>query len=187
MLGRRQFLWFAGATLATAATGSRIASASIARAVSLKELVRESERALIGTCLSAESRYESVGGRRRIVTHSRIRVEEALGGADDASEVMLRTLGGRVGDIGQVVHGEAMLLIGEPAFLFLTNAGAGHWVVTAMAQGHFPIRSNASGERRVYPSPRVAELRGAGAATQLVGRVASEAGAIVRKAWLDAR
>lgn len=186
MLGRRQFVCLFGAALAGLATHSRPAAASIARALSLRELAKASERCLVGTALAADSRFEHVGGRRRIVTYTRLRVDELVRGPDDGSELWVRTLGGKVGDVGQVVHGEAMLLLGQPALLFLAALGDGVLAPTAMAQGHYPIVADKAGERRILASPRLAELLGEGAAKELVGRRASEARELVRKAW-DAR
>lgn len=186
MLGRRRFLWAFGAGAAGLVLHGRPAEASIARAVSLRELVSGSERGLVATALAAESRFETVGGRRRIVTYTRVRVDEVLGGPNDGSELLVRTLGGKVGDVGQVVHGEAVLLLGEPALVFLGPSPEGPLVVTAMAQGHYPIRADKSGERRVLPSPRLGELVGQGAARELSGKRVSEATSLVRKAW-DAR
>lgn len=186
MLGRRQFLWAFGAAAAGLVLHGRPARASIARAVSLRELVRSSERALVATALAAEGRFESVGGRRRIVTYTRLRVEERLGGPGGLGELLVRTLGGKVGDVGQVVHGEALLLLGEPALMFLAPSPEGPLVVTAMAQGHYPIRADKSGERRLVASPRLAEVVGDGAARELAGRRVAEATGLVRKAW-DAR
>lgn len=187
MLGRRGFLWLCGATAAGLVLETRPALASVARAVSLRDLVLGSRRALVGTALASESRYERVGGRRRIVTYTRVRVDEHLGGPDDATELMLRTLGGKVGDVGQIVHGEAMLLLNEPALLFLGESSDGTLVVTAMAQGHYPIRKDRAGELRVLPSPRLGELLGEGAAKELVGKKASLAADVVRKAFQHAR
>lgn len=186
MLGRRRFLWLMGSATAVITLPGRRAAAGIARAVTLAELVRGSERAVVATTLSADGRFEHVGGRRRIVTYSRLRVDEVAGGPSDGGEVWVRTLGGRVGDIGQVVHGEAVLLVNEPCLVFLSPSAEGALTVTAMGQGHYPIRPDSRGERRTAPSPRLAELVGQGAVAELAGRRVAEATGIVRKAW-DAR
>lgn len=186
MLGRRRFLWLMGSTATAIVLSGRPAAAGIARALSLAELVRASERCLVATTLSAEGRWEHVGGRRRIVTISRLRIDERLGGPSDGPELLVRTLGGHVGEVGQVVHGEAVLFLNEPALVFLTPTAEGVFAVTAMAQGHYPIRKDSSGERRTAASPRLAELVGDGAVKVLAGRRVSEATGVVRKAW-DAR
>ena len=183
MLGRRRFLGLVGSAAAAVTLPGRPALAGIARAVTLPELVRASARAVVATTLSAKGRFEQVGGRRRIVTYSRLRIDEVVGGPADGSELWVRTLGGRVGDLGQVVHGEAVLLVNEPCLLFLAAGAEGALTVTALGQGHYPIRPDARGERRTAPSPRLAELIGQGAVQALSGRPVAEATGVVRKAW----
>jgi hypothetical protein len=185
-LERRGFLFWAG-TMAITLSGAR-ARASLARAVTLARLVRSSERAVVATAVDAHSRWETVGRKKRIVTYTRIRVDETLGGPED-QELMVRTLGGQVGAVGQVVHGEAVLILGEPAILFLATDADATPLVTEMAQGHYPVRAANDGERRVFPSPRLSEIDlGADSAVrQLVGRRLDDARSLVRKAWRDAR
>ncbi len=183
MLGRRRFLWLMGATSTALTLPGRPATAGVARALSLRELVRASDRCLVATTLSAEGRWQHVGGRRRIVTTSRLRIDEVVGGPADGAEIMVRTLGGQVGDIGQVVHGEAVLLLNQPMLVFLTPTAEGVFAVTALAQGHYPIQRDPSGEHRTAPSPRLSELLGDGAVKELSGRRVSEATGVVRKAW----
>jgi hypothetical protein len=185
-LQRRGFLLASAVSLL--AFSSRRAFGSVARALSLGELVRSSERALVGAALEAHSRWATVGGRRRIVTETRIRVDRAVAGASDGSELMVQTLGGQVGDVGQVVFGEAFLLVGEAALLFLVPDAEGELHVAGMAQGHYPIRKGSDGSERLVPSPRSPELIGdASAAKHLVGRGVGDACDIVRKAWRNAR
>lgn len=176
MLDRRRALsMLAAALLATLLPSG--AGASLARAVSLAELVNRSEQIVVGTPLEAHARWETLGGQRRIVTYTRVRVDAAIDGGGDSSEVLVRTLGGHVGDIGQVVSGEAVLSIGQPALMFLGRAADGVLGVTAMAQGHFPLRKDSHGTLRLTPSPRLATLLGAqhSAVRQLVGRSVPEA------------
>jgi hypothetical protein len=186
MLTRRSALVF----LVLAAAGAGVtgrAEGSIARALSLADLVRQSEQIVVGTPLAASSRWEQIGGRRRIVTYTRVRVDEAWAGGAGGVELLVRTLGGRVGKIGQVVHGEAFLQLGEATVLFVGLAPDATPVIVGMSQGHFPLRSDASGTRRLAPSPRLFELSGRDSAVErLSGRRLAEAREIVRKAW-DAR
>ena len=186
-LPRRGFLlWAAGFA---ACLPPRAALASLARAVTLGELVRSSNLALLGTPLESQSRWEVVGRRKRIVTYTRLRVDELLGGAGGEPELLVRTLGGQVGGVGQAVHGEALLIIGEPAILFVTSDSVGTRSVTEMAQGHYPVRTAKDGSRRLFPSPMLAELDHAAdsAVKQLIGRRLEHASTLVRKAWTDAR
>src|SRR5260221_5854427 len=63
---------------------------------------------------------------------------------------MVRILGGRVDDIGQVVPGEAPLRRNATAALFVEELARDLFVVTAMAQGHYPIVADLRGDRRLY-------------------------------------
>ncbi len=63
----------------------------------------------------------------------------------------MRTLGGVVGKIGQSVAGEARIGPGTRSLLFLAEAG-GALVVTARAQGHYPLVTD-KGAARLAASP----------------------------------
>src|SRR5215475_11867859 len=105
MLSRRSLL--AGGLAMLAVGRVRPAQATIVRSVTLTELVQQSRHALVGTPTSTASLWETIGGTDRIVTYTRVRVEYPLDGtAPASSELVVRTLGGTVGDIGQVVPGE---------------------------------------------------------------------------------
>lgn len=177
---RRAFLLVVAALLV--ALLPRDAGASLARAITLSQLVSRSQQIVVGTPLEAHARWETLGGRRRIVTYTRVRVDQAIDGSG-GSELMVRTLGGQVGDIGQVVSGAAVLSIGQPALMFLARYGDGVLGLTAMAQGHFPLARDPHGTFRLHPSPRLAALIGAknSAVRRLVGRSVPEAEQLIAK------
>lgn len=136
---RRRFMaaCLGGVTTLIASASAR---ASMARAVSLKALTRSSQHIIVGTPVDAESRWEVLGGRERIVTYSRVVVSELVAGADPKQgELLLRSLGGRVGQVGQIVHGEAELAIRQPALLFIGQTEAPLLFVQAMSQGEYPL------------------------------------------------
>jgi hypothetical protein len=147
-------------------------------------LVGLSRFTLVGTTTDASSRWESVGSSRRIVTYSRVEVTQPLDGRSPPdTAVMIRTLGGRVGDIGQLVHGEARLKIGEPTVVFLTTDVDGLMAVTAMAQGHYPLTSVTREPPRLRPSPSMPALMNVEgcAVQQLVDRTVIEAEDLISK------
>lgn len=158
------------------------AGATVVRAVSLTELVKQSSSVFVGLPLERWSEWANVGGTRRIMTLTRVRVEETVHGAED-SEVLVRTLGGRIGDIGQLVDGEAELRVSERSLLFSHRFDAGLSGVTAMAQGHYPFDAR-SGEVRLVRSPRIGTmLQNQGSAVeQLHGLAVRDAKALVTKA-----
>jgi hypothetical protein len=154
---RRTFLALLGAGSAVLA-GADPAYASVARAITMSDLVKRSRSVVLATPLSARSEWATIGDSRRIVTITRIRIDEHIGrSAPDSSEVLVRTLGGRVGKIGQVVHGEAELRSERTSMLFLHDAEGGLSTVTAMAQGHYPLLTDA-GKTTLQRSPGLAKL-----------------------------
>lgn len=133
------------------------ASATVVRAVPLSVLVQSSRRVLVVTPLAAESHFEELGRRRRIVTDTRVRVEEQIESPQGVdSELLVRTLGGAVGRQGELVHGQARLELGQSCVLFLLQAPEGLHYVNAMAQGHYPLRSSAA--RELMRSPDLPEI-----------------------------
>lgn len=155
---RRTALRILGLTALGAALPD-VAGATIARAVPLPDLVRQSRRVLVVTPLDAYSVWETVGGQRRIVTYTRVRFDDHLAGETAAeTELLVRTLGGRVGGIGQIVHGEAQLKAEEQSVVFLRARPDGSERITAMAQGHYPLRRDAAGAIRLHTSPFLPEL-----------------------------
>ncbi len=159
------------------------AHASVARALRLEDLTRRSRHVLLGEPLDAHSQWERIGDRKHIVTYTRVRTHDVLAGADPSdSEVLVRTLGGRVGELGELVHGEALLQLGERSVMFVMPTSS-TLAITAMAQGHYPLLKDARGAERLLRSREARELIGeAGAAVQrLPGLEVSEARALLRQ------
>lgn len=134
------------------------AGASLSRAVRVEELVTRSQHVFLGEPLDAYSVWERIGGRRHIVTYTRVRAGELFAGADPKQdELLIRTLGGRVGELGQLVHGEARLKLGARGVLFVMPSQDA-LAVTAMAQGHYPLGRDSAGVERLKRSPAAVEL-----------------------------
>jgi hypothetical protein len=132
------------------------AEASVSLLLSLDELVGASRMVVVGTPISRDSKWEVIGGGKRIVTYTKVKVDRAVVGEAPA-EVVVRTLGGRVGKIGQYVSGEADMTTGAPSLLFLAGDGAA-FHVTAMAQGHYPVVRDEQGVSRLRQSPDAGAL-----------------------------
>jgi hypothetical protein len=180
---RRSFLALLGAGSAVI-VGEGLAEASVARSISVSALIQNSRSVVLGTPLAAHSEWAEIGGSRRIVTLTRVRVDEHVArGKPGASEVLVRTLGGRIGKLGQLVHGEAELRSNETCMLFLHDGEPGLSTVTAMAQGHYPLASDARG-RWLKRSPGLAKLVMApdAAVERLSGQTVDVATRIVREA-----
>jgi hypothetical protein len=165
--------------------GERRAFASLARALSLEELLAHSEHVVIATPLDAQADWVVIGGKRRIVTDIRVRVEETLARRAPAqSELFVRVLGGTVGNVGQLVEGEVRLAPGEACVLLLSAASPTLTFVTGRTQGHYPLLADAQKLLRLRPSPTLPELEHPeqSAVRKLSGHTVAEARELMRKA-----
>jgi len=182
-LGRRALLQ--AATSAFAALLTREAGATLARGLSLRALARASTRALVAVPLAAECRWADFGGQRCIVTDTRLRTDQAvLGETAAGEEFIVRTLGGRIGSLGERVEGQPTLRFGEGCVVFLVASGLGVEFVTGMAQGHFPLRRDQAGVLRLTASRQLPKLLfpEGSAALALSGRDLATARGLVREA-----
>jgi hypothetical protein len=120
------------------------AGASVSIAVTWDDLLRTSSAAAVVTPVDAQAVWE--GGR--IYTYTRVHVDRPVAGElAGASEAWIRTMGGVVGKIGQLVEGEAVFSAGQPSLLFVQPGPVGAFVVTERAQGQFPVVAGADPKR----------------------------------------
>jgi hypothetical protein len=129
-----------GACVAMALGASGLAAdtarASVSIEVTWDGLLRESTAAVMATSVETRSVWEN----GRIYTYARLHVDRAIEGELPAgSEAWVRTMGGVVGKLGQIVDGEAVLTGGQSGLLFLHPGPPGAYVVTARGQGQFPL------------------------------------------------
>lgn len=150
--------WELGAWVSVAvaaSTASVDARASVSIQITWEGLIHDSSAAVVATSVETLSVWEN----GRIYTYARVQVDRAVAGdLPTGAQVWVRTMGGVVGKIGQMVEGEAVLSTGETGLLFLHPGPVGAYVVTARGQGQFPlvpsadpkapphlVRSNAAG------------------------------------------
>jgi hypothetical protein len=137
-----------------------VARATLVRGLTLKQLSLRATAIVALRALDSSSHYEDIAGRRLIVTDTRVRIEDVLAkGAPRDRELLVRTLGGRVGGMRELVLGQPALSLArsDVAFLQLGSDGA-HWF-TGMAQGHYPLVDTEQGELALGVSPQVPEIR----------------------------
>src|SRR4029077_363296 len=123
-----------------------------------------------------EARSVWEGGR--IYTYTRVRVERPVAGnLDGAGELWVRTMGGIVGNIGQRVEGEAVLVPGQTSLLFVHAGGLTSVAeVTGRGQGQFPLVAEGDGAPRIIRNRSVGlllepQVRISSAATRLAADV----------------
>jgi hypothetical protein len=112
------------------------ARASVSLAATWDGLLQESTAAAVMTPAEARTVWEN----GRIYTYTRLTVDRPVAGDLAAgSSAWVRTLGGVVGKVGQIVDGEPVFVPGHASLVFLHAGPAGTFEVTARAQGQFPV------------------------------------------------
>ncbi len=156
-----------GAVVVGEVAAEHEARASIAITILFDELVRDSSAAAIVTPFEQRAVWE--GGR--IITYTHVHTDRPVAGSLE-SDPWVRTMGGTIGKLGQLVDGEPVLTVGHQGLLFLQpvpEAGSGIYAVTGRAQGQFPVvlgeknvptfrSSSAVGGLVAAPEKRVTQL-----------------------------
>lgn len=148
MKARRSLLFALLTSLALPAAAVSHASdarAAVSFAITYDDIVKDSEAVAIVTPLEQRSVWED----NRIVTYTRLRVEEGVAGSlATGGETWVRTLGGAVGKIGQLVEGEPVFVQGKSSLIFARAGRPGTFSVVARAQGQFPVLVDPATRRR---------------------------------------
>jgi hypothetical protein len=132
------------ATAVLALATARQAHGSVSIAITWDGLLRQSQAAAVVMPLEARSVWE--GGR--IYTYTRVRVDRPVAGEIvQGGEAWVRTMGGVVDKVGQIVEGEAALVPGQPSLVFIHPGPVGAVEVTARGQGQFPVMTEATSAR----------------------------------------
>lgn len=123
-----------------------VALATQVEALSLRQLVVGADRIVVGTVIAQDAHYDDLD---RIVTDSTIRIEETLHGVR-TDTLVVRHIGGVVGELGLSVAGEGGYQEGTRMLLFLRDFDSGDAGIVmrpvGMSQGEMPIRSTSAGE-----------------------------------------
>ena len=138
----------AGLGLFLGFVGAAAARASIVEALELQDLIALSDHVVTATAMDVEAHRDPHG---RIVTDVRVRIDSHLKGPNSpGDELIVRRLGGILGEIGMRVEGEAVLETGNRYMLFLRDRGP-HCRPTGMSQGALRIETMADGRDMVMP------------------------------------
>ncbi len=151
------------------------AQASVSIAVGFDQLVKDADTVGIATPVESKSLWED----GRIWTYTRLKIEQGVAGElGTGSEGWVRTMGGVVGKIGQMVDGEPVFTTGKSSLLFMRKFKAtGTWEISARGQGQYPvvvdevsktrkiIRSATAGV--LFPPRATAELKDADSVAKL--------------------
>jgi hypothetical protein len=121
------------------------AAASVTRALDLRELVAEADHVAVVRVVRQEARWH----RGRIVTDVTLEVETSMKGARAGETLVVRRLGGAIGDLGMRVEGEPEFIDGERSVVFARSM-RGVLRPVGMSQGVLPIQLDA-GRAMVLP------------------------------------
>lgn len=126
-------------------TTSHEAHASVSFAVGYDALVADSDAVAVVTPMESRSVWED----NRIVTYTHLKVEEGVAGSlGTGSETWVRTLGGAIGKIGQLVDGEPVFVMGKSTLVFARSLKPGTFQIVARAQGQYPVVIDPQTKRR---------------------------------------
>jgi hypothetical protein len=142
------FLAVAGAGAAAFVVPSD-AEASVSIAVSFEALVKDADAVAIITPEESRSLWED----GRIYTYTRVKIEQGVAG-ELGGDTWVRTMGGVVGKVGQLVDGEPVFTTGKSSLVFFHRLKAtSTYEVSARAQGQYPVvRDDVKNVRRVIRS-----------------------------------
>lgn len=114
---------------------------------SLQELAVESELIVTGRIVSVEYVWEDET-HRAINTLLTVEVDQYVKGAGNAS-VVVRQLGGHIGEFGDEIPGVPAFAPGEEVVLFLVKFKGEYWI-HSMALGAFRVSTEDAGQSIVY-------------------------------------
>ena len=143
---RAVVLFLAPACIVWTAAAAR---ASVLRYLSLEDQCDMAEVIVVARATGQSAEWDD--NRLRIYTDTRFEVEQTVKG-DVAGVIIVRQLGGQVGDIGMSVAGSPVFLEGERYVLFLNIRPDGKYRVVGFSQGCYPVVTGAGGKARVMPN-----------------------------------
>jgi hypothetical protein len=141
---------FGLASLLALSAGSAVAT--VMMPMSLEEMSVEAKLVVTGKVLSAQSAWDE--SHRRIFTYTEIQVVEKIAGDAEPRTLVIRTMGGEVGDIGMNVSGTPRFATNEEVLVFLRQdpVEAQSYQVIGMSQGKFKVVRPEKGPVEVVPS-----------------------------------
>lgn len=148
------------------------ATASVSIAVAFDMLVKDADAVALVTAGDPSSVWED----GRIYTYTKVKVDQGIAGdVGPGTEGWVRTMGGVVGKIGQLVDGEPVLVKDKPSLLFLRKLKAGGvYEVSARAQGQYPVSvDEATKLRKILRSSAVGMLLPPKAAGEAAARTST--------------
>jgi hypothetical protein len=128
---------------AVVASSAGLATASVLVATPVDILARRAEMVVRGDVVARQ--VVAIGGR--IYTDSVVAVQDCWAG-DCPAQVIVRQLGGEIGDVGMYAEGLRPLTPGEGVVVLLRRRRDGHHAPVGLGQGVFRLVRDASGSQK---------------------------------------
>lgn len=129
------------------------ANATVVQKLSDEDKTVQAQAILIGTCTSIRSEWNEEG--TKIFTYITISPQTVLKGDDIPEELVIKNLGGVVGDIGMHADGTSVFEEGEEVLLFLRRGTRGLHKVLGLSEGKFSVKTDPDTQRKVLVKKRV--------------------------------
>ena len=136
--------------------------ATTVKQLSLEQMVRGSQRIILGRCVSQETYWNKT--RTRILTATRFAVTDNLKG-ESRGVATVMTVGGTLDGLTQVVSGTPKFRENEEVLLFLEAGKGGYWILMGLSQGMFRIATDRRGMKVAYHASSGLHLVSASAET----------------------
>ena len=136
--------------------------ATTVKRLSLEQMVRGSQRIILGRCVSLETYWNKT--RTRILTATRFAVTDNLKG-DSRGVATVVTVGGTRDGLTQVVSGTPKFRENEEVLLFLEAGKGSYWILMGLSQGMFRIATDRRGMKVAYHASSGLHLVSASAET----------------------
>lgn len=127
------------------------ARATVIVPLDLASLVQRADTIVRGTAMATTASLSD--DKKQIHSVTVVRVAAIMKGAP-AAEIEVRTPGGTLGDLTQVVHGAPQLHAGQEVYLFLHRVSGNRFIVEGFTQGKFEVAADTDGSRRVSQNLR---------------------------------
>ncbi len=121
--------------------------ATTVKQLSLEQMVRGSQRIILGRCVSQETYWNKT--RTRILTATRFAVTDNLKG-ESRGVATVMTVGGTLDGLTQVVSGTPKFRENEEVLLFLEAGKGGYWILMGLSQSMFRIATDRRGMKVAY-------------------------------------
>lgn len=131
--------------------------ATVVRKLGEYELTTQAQAIIIGKVTSITSEWNE--DQTKIFTYVTIVPQDFIKGNDTSSEITVKKIGGKVGNIGMLVHGTSVYEEDEEVLLFLGEKLNGSRTVIGLSQGKFSIKSDPTSQRKILVKKEIQSTR----------------------------